>query len=115
MSFNIKRHIDTRVIFRCDDRQGKAPATTGASVSASIIAAYQSADGSWCSDGLVLPSDWGGDVYSSKELQDLTFSRTFLVQLDDNLEVAARLLDLLRGHVQIMGLVILPSYRSLNH
>jgi len=86
-----------------DARQGKAPATTCASVSASLIAASQIADGSLYSDGLVLPPDWGGDVYSSKELLDLRFSRTFLVQPGDNLKVAARLIDLLRGHVKIMG------------
>jgi len=63
-----------------DARQGKAPATTCASVSASLIAASRFADGSLCSDGLVLPPDWDGDVYSSKELHDLRFRRTFLVQ-----------------------------------
>ena len=36
-----------------DDQQGKALATTGASVSAFLIATSQFADGTLCADGLV--------------------------------------------------------------
>jgi len=62
-----------------DARQGKAPASTCASVSVSLIAASQIAHVSLCSDGLVLPPDWGGDVFFSKELLDLRFRHTFHV------------------------------------
>jgi len=62
-----------------DARQGNAPASTCASVSASLIAASQIAHVPLWSDGLVLPPDWGGDVYSSKELLELRFRHTFHV------------------------------------